>query len=65
MDKNIIAIMCGVLASLVINSFVLYQAKTNEAVECYFETHRGSEIHVKAGYRKQPSTLYAWGNRND
>lgn len=65
MDKNILAIMCGILAALVINSFVLYHAKTNESVECYFETKTGKEIYVKAGYRKQPSTLYAWRNRSD
>ena len=62
MDKNIVAAMVGILAAMLVNSFVLYQAKLDQSVECYFQTNKGSEVHVRFGYSKPSKALYARGN---
>jgi hypothetical protein len=62
MDKHITAVMSGILAALVINSFVLYQAKRHQEVECYFQTNKGDEVHVRFGYSKPSKALYARGD---
>jgi hypothetical protein len=62
MDKNIVAAMSGVLAALLINSFVLYQAKKHQEVECYFQTNKGDEVHVRFGYSQPSKALYARGD---
>lgn len=62
MDKNVIAGMIGVLTALIINSFVLYQAKRHQEVECYFQTNKGDEVHVRFGYSQPSKALYARGD---
>lgn len=62
MDKNIVAAMSGVLAALLINSFVLYQAKKHQEIECYFQTNKGDEVHVRFGYSQPSKALYARGD---
>ena len=62
MDKNVIAGMVGILTALIINSFVLYQAKIHQEVECYFQTNKGSEVHVRFGYSQPSKALYARGD---
>ncbi len=62
MDKHITAVMSGILAALVINSFVLYQAKRHQEVECYFQTNKGDEVHVRFGYSQPSKALYARGD---
>lgn len=49
MDKHIPALFTGLLAALLIDSFILYQAHHKPTVDCYFKTLNGHETHVVMG----------------
>lgn len=51
-DKHITAGMTGLLAALIITSFVLYVAVHDRSEECYVSVGKGNVTHVTVGMYK-------------
>jgi hypothetical protein len=51
-DKHITAGMTGLIAALIITSFVLYAAAHSKTEECYVSVKNGNVTHVTVGMYK-------------